>query len=98
MRRLHKIITGALFLAGGVLGGLGQLVSAEPAPTPPSITTEVNPTPHAVPRPSELAPSGGVMLQKDFPCHEDELLGYHPKFGPDMVGCIHVDEVRNTTW
>lgn len=32
--------------------------------------------------------------QSTFPCEEDEVLGYHPRFGPDHVGCIHVDELR----
>lgn len=97
MRRIHKIVTGAMLFAGGVLGGIGQLVEAgsEPAPTPPTaVVTEVTPTPHAVPRGNEP----GVMDQEDFPCHEDEVLTYHPKFGPDRVGCIHIDVVRTTTW
>lgn len=29
--------------------------------------------------------------QHAFPCHEDEVLGYSPSFGPDDVGCIHID-------
>jgi hypothetical protein len=29
--------------------------------------------------------------QRSFPCLEDEVLGYAPEFGPDKVGCIHVD-------
>lgn len=32
--------------------------------------------------------------QRDFPCQEDEVLGYAPQFGPDYVGCIHIEEVR----
>jgi hypothetical protein len=28
--------------------------------------------------------------QRDFPCMEDEVLGYAPQFGPDRVGCINV--------
>ncbi len=31
--------------------------------------------------------------QTEFPCQEDEVLGYSPKFGPDHVGCIHVEEL-----
>ncbi|AZS07571.1 hypothetical protein PBI_DUKE13_235 [Mycobacterium phage Duke13] len=34
------------------------------------------------------------MLQSEFPCQEDEVLGYAPQFGPDHVGCIHIDELR----
>lgn len=34
------------------------------------------------------------MLQSEFPCNEDEVLGYAPQFGPDHVGCIHIDELR----
>jgi hypothetical protein len=31
--------------------------------------------------------------QRSFPCEEDEVLGYAPQFGPDRVGCIHIDEL-----
>jgi hypothetical protein len=27
-----------------------------------------------------------------FPCAEDEVLGYDASFGPDVVGCIHVED------
>jgi hypothetical protein len=33
--------------------------------------------------------------QRSFPCEEDEVLGYSPRFGPDRVGCIHIDEFTN---
>ena len=29
--------------------------------------------------------------QRSFPCQEDEVLGYAPEFGPDRVGCIHIE-------
>ncbi|AGK88014.1 hypothetical protein M041_gp05 [Mycobacterium phage Severus] len=32
--------------------------------------------------------------QRNFPCAEDEVLGYAPQFGPDRVGCIHIEELR----
>jgi hypothetical protein len=32
--------------------------------------------------------------QQAFPCEEDEVLGYAPQFGPDRVGCIHIDDIR----
>lgn len=32
--------------------------------------------------------------QRSFPCAEDEVLGYAPEFGPDRVGCIHIDQLR----
>ncbi|AUX82477.1 membrane protein [Mycobacterium phage Pippin] len=32
--------------------------------------------------------------QSSFPCQEDEVLGFSPEFGPDKVGCIHVDSLR----
>lgn len=32
--------------------------------------------------------------QSTFPCQEDEVLGYSPAFGPDRVGCIHIDDLR----
>ena len=35
------------------------------------------------------------MLQRNFPCNEDEVLAFHVRFGPDKVGCIHLDEL---TW
>lgn len=31
------------------------------------------------------------FLQKNFPCAEDDVLGYDPSFDPDKVGCIHVE-------
>lgn len=30
--------------------------------------------------------------QDVFPCEEDEVLGYAERFGPDKVGCIHIEE------
>ncbi|ASD53623.1 hypothetical protein PBI_LUCKY2013_232 [Mycobacterium phage Lucky2013] len=41
-----------------------------------------------------LAAPAQAMPQSEFPCQEDEVLGYAPQFGPDEVGCIHVDELR----
>lgn len=35
-----------------------------------------------------------VITQDQFPCNEDEVLGYDPKFGTEHVGCIHIDDVR----
>ena len=29
-----------------------------------------------------------VYSRDDFPCTEDEVLGYSPAFGPDRVGCM----------
>ena len=29
--------------------------------------------------------------QRTFPCHEDEALIYAPQFGPDRVGCMHIE-------
>lgn len=34
------------------------------------------------------------FLQASFPCEEDEVLGYSPDFGPDRVGCIHIDALK----
>ena len=34
------------------------------------------------------------LRQRNFPCQEDEVLGYAPRFGHDKVGCIHVDELK----
>lgn len=34
--------------------------------------------------------------QRDFPCQEDEYLGYSPAFGPDRVGCIHIDDLATS--
>jgi hypothetical protein len=42
-----------------------------------------------------FAPAAGPFDQRDFPCQEDEVLGYAPEFGPDRVGCIHVEDVRS---
>lgn len=49
---------------------------------------------------SILTGQGGVAEepvtfdQDDFPCMEDEVLGFHPDFGPGKVGCIHIDELK----
>lgn len=78
-------------------------------PLPSSATVELTPTPDRTPVEVPLTttppattieltpPPGAVMRQEDFPCQEDEVLGYHPRFGPDHVGCIHVDEFP-VTW
>lgn len=34
------------------------------------------------------------MSQSSFPCQEDEVLGYSPQFGPDRVGCLHIEEIK----
>ena len=39
-----------------------------------------------------LLPREYDWSQRNFPCQEDELLGYAPQFGADRVGCIHRDE------
>lgn len=31
------------------------------------------------------------FLPENFPCSEDDVLGYDPSFGPNRVGCIHVE-------
>lgn len=38
--------------------------------------------------------------QRDFPCAEDEALVYAPQFGPDRVGCLHVEngELAPEVW
>lgn len=97
MRRTANI---AIALIVGVSGYLsGQVTTAQPAePTPTTRTAPaVTPTATHVPRTSEPAPTGGVMTQADFPCQEDEVLGYHPRFGTEHVGCIHIDEFP-VTW
>lgn len=78
-------------------------------PAPHATVTELTPTPDRTPvevpittapptTATELTPPpGAVMRQEDFPCQEDEVLGYHPRFGPDHVGCIHIDELP-VTW
>lgn len=95
MRSIHKIVSGAMLLAGGVLGSLGQLASSEPAANPPTTPPSIEVTAVPVPRDGTQP---GVMPQADFPCQEDEALLYHPRFGPDVVGCMNLDEVRATTW
>jgi hypothetical protein len=39
------------------------------------------------------APTPNPYDQASFPCQEDEVLGYAPTFGPDHVGCIHIDQL-----
>lgn len=36
-------------------------------------------------------PTYDRFLQSNFPCAEDEVLGYAPEFGFDRVGCMHID-------
>jgi len=93
VRKIHNLVVGALLTAGGVFGGIGQLVASEPDPVP--VPPSVSVTPNAVPRPTT---EPGVMDQADFPCQEDEALLYHPRFGSDRVGCVHLEEIRSTTW
>ena len=38
--------------------------------------------------------AGDPFSQAEFPCQEDEVLGYAPQFGPDRVGCIHIDDLK----
>ncbi|AEJ94524.1 hypothetical protein PBI_ACHEBE_81 [Mycobacterium phage Achebe] len=38
-------------------------------------------------------PQADPFDQRSFPCQEDEVLGYAPEFGPDRVGCIHIDNL-----
>ena len=35
------------------------------------------------------------FLQVNFPCPEDEVLGYSPEFGPDHVGCLRHDGMES---
>jgi hypothetical protein len=41
--------------------------------------------------PGEVTAEPAKVPQTEFPCAEDEVLGYAPQFGPDHVGCIHTD-------
>lgn len=36
---------------------------------------------------------GRVVHQDRFPCEEDEVLTYDPRFGAEHVGCVHVEDV-----
>ena len=36
-----------------------------------------------------------VWMQESFPCQEDEVLTYHPSFGPDRVGCLHYEAIAD---
>jgi hypothetical protein len=44
-------------------------------------------------RADDITVPGYDYSQRAFPCAEDEVLGYAPQFGPDHVGCIHVDAI-----
>lgn len=37
---------------------------------------------------------GRVVHQDRFPCEEDEVLTYDPRFGAEHVGCVHVEDVE----
>lgn len=43
--------------------------------------------------PGEVKAQPDPFSQSEFPCEEDEVLGFAPRFGPDRVGCIHIDEL-----
>ena len=36
-------------------------------------------------------PTADPFNQRNFPCQEDEALVYAPQFGPDRVGCLHIE-------
>jgi hypothetical protein len=38
-----------------------------------------------------ILPSDFMFQQNVFPCAEDEALIYAPQFGPNRVGCMHVE-------
>jgi hypothetical protein len=88
----NKIVSVIVAAAGMLSGFATHQLASEPAPVPPPV---VDVTPHAVPRPTT---EPGVLDQDDFPCHEDEALIFHPRFGPDRVGCVSIEEIRSTTW
>jgi hypothetical protein len=46
--------------------------------------------------PGDAKAQPDVFLQQNFPCQEDEVLGYHPTFGPDRTGCMHIDDLYDT--
>lgn len=39
-----------------------------------------------------LSSGSDPFSQRNFPCAEDEALVYAPRFGPDRVGCLHVED------
>jgi len=41
----------------------------------------------------EYAMDEAGMTQEAFPCAEDEVLGFAPEFGPEHVGCMHVESL-----
>lgn len=41
-----------------------------------------------------LAEPPDPMSQASFPCAEDEVLTYAAQFGPDRVGCLHIEEIK----
>ncbi|ASZ72876.1 hypothetical protein SEA_HARRYHOUDINI_86 [Mycobacterium phage HarryHoudini] len=43
---------------------------------------------------ADTAEASVPFTQAEFPCQEDEVLGYAPEFGPDNVGCIHIDLLK----
>ncbi|BBY78847.1 hypothetical protein MPUL_00050 [Mycolicibacterium pulveris] len=46
---------------------------------------------------ADPAPVVDQFDQRSFPCQEDEVLGYAPQFGPDRVGCIHIEDLTPVT-
>ncbi|AHB31867.1 hypothetical protein PBI_HANSHOTFIRST_90 [Mycobacterium phage HanShotFirst] len=51
--------------------------------------------PAVIATPTWIASADPISFdQSSFPCEEDEVLGFSPEFGPDKVGCIHIDDIR----
>jgi len=79
---MTNIITKSVAYAGLGLAGFGLVAG---------ITSATGPDANAEFYGGEYAQDEPSMLQSDFPCEEDSALMYHPAFGPDHVGCVHLD-------
>lgn len=79
---MRKTLTTLAALAVGALGGWAATVATTPEPAAPQPVSVVTP-----------APSYDPYDQVTFPCQEDEVLGFSPRFGPDRVGCVHFEDI-----
>ena len=82
---INTIIIRSVAYAGLGLAGFGLVAGIT------SVAGATGPDANAEFYGGEYAQDEPSMLQSDFPCEEDSALMYHPAFGPDHVGCVHLD-------
>lgn len=87
---MRSAVVGMLTGAVCAVGGFALGIVHEQAPAQVTVR-DVAPAP--APWVRDEALDTVVGPQDAYPCHEDEVLGFDPRFGPDRVGCMHLDYV-----